>query len=89
MLTTPHLELAIREALAEAPPVLELDLTKVEFCSSSALGALVKAREAAGESTELRVAVGRYLDRTLNLLGLDTVFARYPSAAEALAADRN
>ncbi|MEU4675276.1 STAS domain-containing protein [Amycolatopsis sp. NPDC023774] len=56
VLTTPQLRHAIREALVEAPPVLVLDVTEVEFFSSAALGALVEAREATGESTELRLA---------------------------------
>ncbi|WIX76929.1 STAS domain-containing protein [Amycolatopsis carbonis] len=87
-LTTPELRATIREALLEAPPVLVIDLTHVAFFASAAISALVEARRAADdEDTALRLAVGPYLDRTLNLVGLDTVFALYPSATAALAAD--
>ncbi|MEU4675066.1 STAS domain-containing protein [Amycolatopsis sp. NPDC023774] len=87
MVTTPQLQVAIREALLEAPPVLVLDLTEVAFFSSAAIGALVEARDAAGERTELRLAVGHYLDRTVKLVGLRAVFALYPSASDALVSD--
>ncbi|WIX75551.1 STAS domain-containing protein [Amycolatopsis carbonis] len=87
-LTTPQLQAAIHEALKTAPDVLVIDLTAVDFFASMALAALSEGRQAAGERTSLRLAVERYLDRTLRLVGLDQRFALYSSAAEALAADQ-
>ncbi|WP_432845592.1 STAS domain-containing protein [Amycolatopsis sp. CA-161197] len=86
-LTTPLLEGAIREALKTTPDVLVVDLTSVDFFASMALAALCEGRQAAGERTRLCLAVKRYLDRTLRLVGLDQGFALYSSVAEALAAD--
>ncbi|MFI5614378.1 STAS domain-containing protein [Amycolatopsis sp. NPDC051903] len=83
--TTPRLQAAIREALEGGPGVLVLDLTGVEFFASSAPAALVEAQRVAGDRTEVRLAVEHRIARTLTLLGLDGLFAQYPSAAEAVA----
>ncbi|WIX75601.1 STAS domain-containing protein [Amycolatopsis carbonis] len=65
MLTTPQLQVAIREALRDAPTVLVLDLTEVAFFSSAAIRAVIEARDATGDHIELRLAGGHYLARTL------------------------
>jgi anti-sigma B factor antagonist len=85
--TTPRLRTSIRQAVADAPEVLVIDLTAVEFFGSGAIAALVDAHQRASEQTSLRVAVEHYLDRTLKLIGLDQELATYASVEEALAAE--
>ncbi|QRP42658.1 STAS domain-containing protein [Amycolatopsis sp. FDAARGOS 1241] len=65
-LTTPVLQEAIHDALAEGPRVLVMDLSETAFFSSTAIGALVDAELTAGESTPVRLAAS---PRTLQVSG--------------------
>ncbi|MFI5614094.1 STAS domain-containing protein [Amycolatopsis sp. NPDC051903] len=85
-LTTPQLRTAIQQTFEKPPAVLVIDLTRVTFFGSSAIAALVEARQQAGAHTALRLAVDSYLDRTLKLIGVERVFNLFTSVEEALAA---
>ncbi|QYN19244.1 STAS domain-containing protein [Amycolatopsis sp. DSM 110486] len=84
--TTPQLRTTIRQAVDDAPEVLVIDLTAVEFFGSGAIAALVDAHLRAADQTSLRIAVEPYLDRMLKLVGLDQQLATYSSLEAALAA---
>src|ERR1700761_2323013 len=84
MTTGPQVQAAIERALAGRPAVLVLDLTEVTFLSSTGLTALVLARQDAGERTNLRVvAAQRAVLHPIELTGLDTELALFPSLADA------
>ncbi|GAA1350533.1 STAS domain-containing protein [Saccharothrix algeriensis] len=80
-------------ALAAALPLragqrLVLDLSRLRFCDSSGLTALLAARNlalAARADIALAAVPARTL-RTIRLVGLDRVFALYPDTAAALTA---
>ena len=77
--STPRAEAALR------PPRLVVDLTELEFCDSTGLGALVGAvREVRvlGGKAVLAVTPGSTLDRLLDLSGLGE-FLRVEASAEA------
>jgi anti-sigma B factor antagonist len=87
--TVRRLRAAVHAALADGParPVV-LDLSEVEFLSSSGVGALLAVtREADELGRELRVAVGerRVVRRPLQVAGIDRVLPLYPSLDAALA----
>jgi anti-anti-sigma factor len=83
--TAPRLETALRECLADRPPVLVVDLTEVTFLASAGLNALAMAYRESGRTAVRIVAGNRTVLRSLELVGLVPVFAVYPSRADALA----
>jgi len=73
------------DTLPEAPRHVILDLEKVTFLSSAGLRVLliVHRRCAAQGGTLVLTGVGRYAHEVLQVAGLDDVFPRYASEAEA------
>ena len=78
---------AVDGALAEAPPVLCLDLAAVAFADSSALAALVRTRRmTAWRGTVLTVVAGAGgVGRLIDLTRMDRLLDVYPTVAAALA----
>ncbi|QRP48238.1 STAS domain-containing protein [Amycolatopsis sp. FDAARGOS 1241] len=85
-ITSPALREAVHGVLAEAPPVLVMDLTGTVFFSSVAIGVLMDAVLTAGERTCVRVVAARPIRRTLQMLGLDPQFDYFDTTQEALTA---
>jgi anti-sigma B factor antagonist len=85
MATGPQAHDAIQRGLAGEPTVLVVDLTAVTFLSSTGLTALVQAKLAAGERTSVRVVADhRAVLQPIELTGLDTELALFPSLEQAL-----
>ncbi|HEY2057416.1 STAS domain-containing protein [Amycolatopsis sp. NBC_01480] len=85
--TAPRMTAAVAEVLTEAPPVLVLDLTAVEFLASPGLTALLTIRRGMPAGTELRiVASGRATLRPIQLTGLEPGLPLYRTLEQALAA---
>lgn len=85
LLTTPQLQQALTRAVEGRPPILVVDLDKVEFLASAGLAALVDAHQSAGNHTQVRiVATTTATLRPLQLTGLDTELAIYPSREASL-----
>lgn len=85
--TAPSLRFALTEALAHASPdkPVVVDCSRVTFCDSAALNALITARRAAQETgTDIRLAFpNRQLRRLLEVTGTVSLFPvdREPPAA--------
>jgi anti-anti-sigma factor len=85
--TAPALVQAVDEALAAAPPLLVVDLTRVEFLASPGLTALLMIHRNAGPGTTVRiVATGRATLRPIQLTGLEDSFSLFPTREAALTA---
>lgn len=83
MSSAPAFDDAVRQALAEQPAKLILDLTDVEFFSSAGIAVLMQAHR--NSSDALRVVVtDRIVLRPLELVGLTDDLAIYPSVQAAL-----
>jgi anti-sigma B factor antagonist len=84
--TAPAFEQAIAEALEANPPVLAIELSDVTFMASVGLRILAATNEKIGASTRIAViADNQAATRPIQLTGLDTVVALYPTLNEALA----
>ena len=84
--TAPALVQAADEALAEEPPVLVVDLSRVEFLASPGLTALLTIHRNAGTGTAVRiVAAGRATLRPIQLTGLESSLSLFPTREAALA----
>ena len=84
--TAPLFEEAIAEALEANPPVLAIQLSDVTFMASVGLRILAATNEKIGGSTRIAViADNQAATRPIQLTGLDTVVALYPTLHEALA----
>lgn len=86
VLTAPTLGTHLDIALADAPSVVIVDITEVEFLSSAGIGVLVEAHrltERGGISLRV-VAEGAATSRPLRRMRIDEVIDLYPSMAEAL-----
>jgi anti-sigma B factor antagonist len=84
--TAPAFERAIAEALEADPPVLAIELSNVTFMASVGLRILAATNEKIGASTRIAViADNKAATRPIQLTGLDTVVALYPTLNEALA----
>jgi anti-sigma B factor antagonist len=84
--TAPALVQAADEALAEQPPVLVVDLSRVEFLASPGLTALLTIHRNAGTGTAVRiVASGRATLRPIQLTGLEESLSLFPTREAALA----
>lgn len=77
----------VRQALAQRPAALVLDLTEVDFVGSAALSVLVDARHRADEAgiTLGLVATRRVTLLPLELTGLTRVFPVFPTLRRAIA----
>ncbi len=85
--TAPAFESAIATALADAPTVLVVELTAVEFMASVGLRILAAAREQLGESSQVAVVANSSATRRpIQLTGLDKMFSLYRTLGDALAA---
>jgi anti-sigma B factor antagonist len=82
------LRTALRDAAAEEPERLVVDLGDVRFVDSTALGVLIEARGRlpAGRGF-LLAAPGLETSRALEVSGLNRHFAIHATVADALAAD--
>ncbi|MBW5420373.1 anti-sigma factor antagonist [Streptomyces sp. BG9H] len=88
MLSAPALRAQALEVIQQGPPHVVLDLTRVGFCDSSGLSALIgiwHAARAAGGSLSLAGAPDRLI-RMLALTGVDSLFAVHATAADAVTA---
>jgi anti-sigma B factor antagonist len=85
MITAPHLEEAIKVALAKSPEGLIVDLTDVEFLASAGMGVLVAAHDAAPEGVGIHiVAEGPATSRPLKLVGIADIVPLHATLDEAL-----
>ena len=83
--TAPALVQAADTALAERPPVLVVDLSRVEFLASPGLTALLTIHRDAGPGTAVRiVASGRATLRPIQLTGLEESLSLFPTREAAL-----
>ena len=86
MLTTPKLAETVTRELAAGPGVLVIDLSGVTFLASSAMAAIVSAHQQGGERSAVRiVATSRETARPLEVAGLATYLAIFPTLDAALA----
>ena len=85
--TAPQLKGALDELGLDGTTVV-LDLTKVHFIDSTALGVLVAAfqQSRAADGEFLLVMDDPYLLKIFRITGFDTLFSIYPGIPEALAA---
>ncbi len=84
--TAPVFEGAISQALEHRPSVLAIELSKVTFMASVGLRILAATNEKVGETTRIAVVAGNAAaSRPIQLTGLDSVVALYPSLDAALA----
>lgn len=78
---------ALVEAAAEAPERIVVDLGKVEFLDSTALGVLIEARSRLANRGGLMLAApGLETRRALEISGLDKLFTVHDTVPEALGA---
>ena len=84
--TAPAVVEAADAALADQPPVLVVDLSRVEFLASPGLTALLTIHRNAGPGTAVRiVAAGRATLRPIQLTGLEESLSLFPTREAALA----
>jgi anti-sigma B factor antagonist len=83
--TAPRLKEAIAEALAGGHKTLVLDLLKVGFLDSTALGVLVGGlRSVRSEQGELRLVIDDpHVAKIFRITGFDGMFSIYGTLAEA------
>ena len=86
--TAPQLEKALAEHGSDGA-TLVLDLSRVHFIDSTALGVLVSAlqRSRAGDGDLLLVMDDPYLMKIFSITGFDTLFAIFPGVDQALEAE--
>ena len=86
MLTSPQLESSLKASLAKSPSAIIVDLTDVDFLASAGMGALVAARDLAGDEVPFAVvASGPATSRPLTLVGLADFIGLRPTIEEARA----
>ncbi|SDH13342.1 STAS domain-containing protein [Alloyangia pacifica] len=74
----------MRETLSPAARRVILDLSEVEFIDSSGLGAIVAAKKSMAPGQQLDLAgLMPMVDKVFRLTRMDTIFALYPTLAEA------
>lgn len=82
----PELRTALLEVCAEEPERLVIDLGRVDFVDSTALGVLIEARtKLANRRSFLLAAPGRETHRALRISGLDQHLSVHESVDDALA----
>jgi anti-sigma B factor antagonist len=75
----------MRETVRVAPPVVVLDLGRVEFIDSSGLGAIVATMKHLAPERELVLAgLTPTVDKVFRLTRMDTVFRLHPTLDHAL-----
>ncbi|MFD5465855.1 STAS domain-containing protein [Kitasatospora sp. NPDC127059] len=81
---------ALDELVEQQPPLLVVDLARVDFCDSSGLNLLLQTRMSAAEAEVVfrLAAPSGTVQRLLELTCTDAVFELHPSAEAALAAPR-
>lgn len=86
VLTAPTLGTHLDVALANAPSVLIVDLTDVEFLSSAGISVLVETHRLTDRADiSLRVvADGPATGRPLHMMRIDEIIDVYPTVAEAI-----
>jgi anti-anti-sigma factor len=87
MATAPQLTAALQAACELNPDVLTVDLARVDFLASAGLSALADGAERArgvGASYKVVATEGSVVSRALQLTGLDSAWAVYPSLERAL-----
>ncbi|MBU2601572.1 MAG: STAS domain-containing protein [Actinobacteria bacterium] len=86
--TAPRLKEALTEGLDLRRRTLVVDLTRVDFLDSTALGVLVGAQRTAREDGgEVHLVVGSpYIAKMFKITGFDTLFVIHASVDEALGA---
>lgn len=71
---------AMRAQTGEAPQVVVLDLSEVQFIDSSGLGAIVAAMKQMGQDRTLALAgLTPTVDKVFRLTRMDTVFKVFPT----------
>lgn len=87
VLTAPTLMTHLDIAFADAPPVVVVDMTEVEFLSSAGISVLVETNRLAERADiSLRVvADGPATSRPFQMMRLDEVIDLFPTLAEAMA----
>ncbi len=85
-MTAPTLVTHLDIALADAPPVVVVDMTDVEFLSSAGISVLVETHRLAERADiSLRVvADGPATSRPFRMMRLDEVIDLYPTLADAM-----
>lgn len=84
MLTAPQLEASLTGSLTRNPVSIIVDLTEVDFLASAGMGALVAARDLAGDDVRFAVvASGPATSRPLTLVGLADLLGLRPNMEEA------
>jgi anti-anti-sigma factor len=88
--TADELGQALDSAAARTGRIL-VDCAELEFCDSSGLNMLLRARRAAKESGSELALIGRpgALGRLLEITGMGEVFTTYQSLDEAVGTDRS
>ncbi|HEY5528957.1 MAG TPA: STAS domain-containing protein [Thermoleophilia bacterium] len=86
--TAPQLKEALADTLAADGAALVLDLSKVHFIDSTALGVLASSlQQSKSHEGDLRLVIDDpYLLKIFHITGFDDVFAVYPKVADALSA---
>lgn len=86
--TAPRLKEALSEGLDLRHRTLVVDLTRVDFLDSTALGVLVGAQRTAREDgAEVHLVVGSpYIEKMFKITGFDTLFLIHKSVDGALGA---
>ncbi|MCG7523619.1 STAS domain-containing protein [Streptomyces sp. OfavH-34-F] len=85
--TAPGMRAALDGLAIAEGQLLVVDLTGLEFCDSSGIGALLSVRSLVGErgGTMALAAVPANTARIMRIIGLDQVFTIHPDAATATA----
>lgn len=86
LLTAPQLSRAICDVLENSATALIIDLTEVTFLASVGMSVLV-ATQGAADAMAVRLAVvaeGAATSRPIQLLGIDTILALYPTLDDAV-----
>jgi anti-anti-sigma factor len=88
MTTAPAFEAAIAVVLENEPGALIIDLSGVEFLDSAGLTVLMRTHHRRVGAGHFAVVAERACRRPMELIGLDKLFAVYPTIADAEAAVR-
>ncbi|MCX5042326.1 STAS domain-containing protein [Aldersonia sp. NBC_00410] len=87
MVSAPQLADSIQNSLENAPAVVIVDLTGVEFLASAGMTVLLTAHQHIGESAQFAVvADGPAVGRPLHLVGVDKLLTIHTTLAAALEA---
>lgn len=84
--TAPTLQAQLTDVIRDGPAQVVIDLSGVEFCDSTGMNVLLVALKRVRERDGSLVLAGPQspVRRILEITGLDTVFAVYPTVDEAV-----